>query len=79
MKRYLRPLVAAGALVAAAALGGCVAYPGYGYYGYPYGYNYAYAYPSVGVAVGGWRGPGWYRRKRLVSLMRDLRATSAPL
>ncbi len=60
MKRYLRPLVAAGALVAAAALGGCVAYPGYGYYGYPYGYNYAYAYPTVGVAVGGWRGPGWY-------------------
>ena len=59
MKRYLRPLVAAGALVAAAALGGCVAYPGYGYYGYPYGYNYAYAYPrsvsrlAAGVALGG--------------------------
>lgn len=68
MMKRLRPriLLPLAALGLAAALGGCV-YPygyysyGYGYgYGSPYGYGY-YAGPSVGIAVGGWRGGRWYR------------------
>jgi hypothetical protein len=50
------------ALAAAAALGGCVAYPAYPGYGYGYGYAPApyYAYPAGGVVVGGGWGGGWH-------------------
>lgn len=47
------------------ALGGCVAYPDYGY-GYGYGYDPYYGdYPAGYVAVGsdwGWRDHGWHGR-----------------
>ena len=57
--RYRRMLAIA-AVGLAAALGGCVAYPGYygnGYgYGYApaYAYNYGYAPAYVGYGWGGW-------------------------
>ncbi len=63
--RMFLPLTA---LAAAAALGGCVAYPapayyGSGYYGGGYGYSpYAYAYapaPVVGFNFGWWGGHRW--------------------
>jgi hypothetical protein len=45
----------------AAALGGCVAYPG-GYYGYGYGYPYTpyYGYPATATVGLGWGWGGWY-------------------
>lgn len=61
----LRRLAPALALAGAAAVGGCVAYPGPyysygygGYYGAPYGYSYP-AYqpaPLFGFNFGGWHG-----------------------
>ena len=51
-------LLPAAALVGAAALGGCVAYPAYPAYGYGYpGPYYGGTYVAVG---GGWRGGGWH-------------------
>jgi hypothetical protein len=57
------PLLAV--LGAATTLGGCVAYPGYGYqapaYGYGYGYSYPYyATPTIGFNFGGWGGHYWH-------------------
>ncbi len=66
MTRFrLRTLLIAGAAALSVALGGCVAYPGYGYGYYPgYAYNYAYAPPPVvGFSIGGWGGwhdHGWH-------------------
>ncbi len=55
------------ALAAAAALGGCVAYPApyptAGYYGAPYGYGYAYQPATLfGFNFGGWGDHGWHDR-----------------
>lgn len=60
MTRFPRPrslLTALLLLGAAAALGGCVAYPGY--YGDGYGYPGYYGYPAATVGIGG--GWGWGR------------------
>jgi hypothetical protein len=63
-QRVCRLAAAAGALVLAGMLGGCVYGPGYpGYYGgytYPYGYGYSYAYapPPVSFNFGWWGGGG---------------------
>lgn len=66
MRAWVRRLVPVAAIVGAAALGGCVAYPAspYGYYGgyYGGGYTYAYAPPTVGFWFGGDR--GWRYRHR---------------
>jgi hypothetical protein len=56
-----RALLSFGALALALLLGGCVYYPGYGYYGGGYGAPY---YGSGVVASGGgwgWHDHGWYR------------------
>ncbi len=57
--RFLAPVLA---IAAAAALGGCVAYPapGYGPYGYGYPAYYAPA-PVVGFSFGGWHDHWHYR------------------
>lgn len=59
--------LALAALGLAAALGGCVAYPGYPYYGYdPYYGGYYGGYPAGYVAIGGgwgwhdWHGRDWH-------------------
>lgn len=65
--RVVRILAQSAAIAAAAALGGCVAYPapyggGYGYYGSPYGYSYP-AYtpaPVFGFNFGGRDRDDWH-------------------
>jgi len=59
-----RIVLALAAIGLAAALGGCVAYPGYPDYGYGYGYGPYYGgYPTGYVAIGG-DGWGWHDRDR---------------
>ncbi len=70
MRRLFRPrlLAPALAIAAAAALGGCVAYPAPygGYYG-TYAYSAPYYYqpaPVFGFSFGGWGGHGGYWHDR---------------
>jgi hypothetical protein len=55
----LRNLLVVGTLALAGLLGGCVYYPGYGYYGGGYGGGY-YGGPYYGGAVVAY-GDGWHR------------------
>ncbi|HEY7578552.1 MAG TPA: hypothetical protein VH855_13230 [Acetobacteraceae bacterium] len=63
----LRTLLVAGTLALAGLLGGCVYYPGYGYYGGGYstgGYYGGPYYSGAVVAYGdGWH-RGWWHRDR---------------
>jgi hypothetical protein len=58
-------LLPLGALALAMLLGGCVYYPGYGYYGGGYGAPYSgggvVAYGGGWGWHGGWHDRGWYR------------------
>ncbi len=61
----LRNLLVVGILALAGLLGGCVYYPGYGYYGSGY-YGGYYGGPYYGGAVvaygDGWHRGGWWHR-----------------